>query len=276
MTTAPTTLTTPTTLPAPTTGTILQDTLDAYWTGRAADYHAHQTTGARTGIDRDLWTAVFTRALAPATASADGPLDILDVGTGSGYLAWLLADAGHRVTGIDTADGMLTAARTAHPDRTPDSVFAGYRPPVFRHGDAHTPPPDTHGTHGTHAVVSRYVLWTLTDPVAALTSWAGLLVPGGVIAAVDATWYPDGIDPDLQVPSADGPDAFVTTYRHNLDHLPLSTAADPSAYTAAFHAAGLTDVTCTPLPQVADLDRLFGVAPGHESRPHFLVTGRHR
>lgn len=253
--------------------THLQDTLDAYWTGRAADYHAHQTTGVRAAFDQDLWTAVFTRAIAPVTAAraiTGGPLDILDVGTGSGYLAWLLAESGHRVTGIDTADGMLTAAATAH-DADPAAHFAGYQSPTFLHGDAHAPSADL---GPIDAIVSRYVLWTLADPVTALTAWADLLSPGGIIAAVDATWYPHGLDEDLQVPSADGPDAFVNTYRHTIDRLPLSTAADHTAYTAAFHDAGLTDITCTPLHQVAALDRMFGVAPGHESRPHFLVTGR--
>jgi SAM-dependent methyltransferase len=254
------------------TRTDIQSALDAYWTGRAGNYHAHQTTGLRAQFDRDLWAAVAARALAPVAAATTGPLNVLDVGTGSGYLAWLLADLGHRVTGIDTADGMLIAAAAAHP-ADPAAHFPGWRAPRFRRGDAHTLPTDLAHSGTFDAVVSRYVLWTLPDPVAALTAWADALTPGGIIAAIDATWYPNGINPDLQVPSADGPDAFVNTYLPHLSDLPLATAETPDAYVDAFHAAGLTNVTCTPLPQVAHLDRLFGVAPGHESRPHFVITG---
>ncbi|HEY1135155.1 MAG TPA: hypothetical protein VGE77_11325 [Nocardioides sp.] len=37
---------------------------------------------------------------------------------------------------------------------------------------------------------------------------------------------------------------------------------------------GLIAVTTVPLREVAELDRRFGMSPGHESRPQHLVTGR--
>jgi 2-polyprenyl-3-methyl-5-hydroxy-6-metoxy-1,4-benzoquinol methylase len=37
---------------------------------------------------------------------ARSPMDILDVGTGTGFLALLLAELGHRVVAIDLADAM--------------------------------------------------------------------------------------------------------------------------------------------------------------------------
>jgi protein-L-isoaspartate O-methyltransferase len=39
------------------------------------------------------------------------PADILDVGTGTGFLALLLAELGHRVSGIDLSEGMLVRVR---------------------------------------------------------------------------------------------------------------------------------------------------------------------
>jgi hypothetical protein len=40
------------------------------------------------------------------------PSDVLDVGTGTGFLAFIVAALGHRVTGIDLAEGMLAVAQT--------------------------------------------------------------------------------------------------------------------------------------------------------------------
>lgn len=232
---------------------VLQARLDDYWSGRAADYHAHQMSGERTTLDRELWSQVFTSRL-------DVTSDVLDVGTGSGYLANLLAECGHRVIGVDSSAGMIRAARRSG---------GGAR---FVHGDAHTP-----GlcASSVDAVVSRYLLWTLPDPVGAAQKWHRLLRPGGVVIAADATWFPDGVDPTMKVPSSDGEDAFVRTYSpETLASLPLGTASDAGDFAAVFREAGFTSVTVEDLPHVAELDRRFGVAPGHESRPHFVVTAR--
>ncbi|AGP31844.1 class I SAM-dependent methyltransferase [Corynebacterium terpenotabidum] len=239
----------------------LQGRLDSYWSGRAADYHAHQVTGERAPLDRALWASVFGEVLGSVrTARGSGPLDILDVGTGSGYLATLLAEAGHRVTGIDHSPGMIAVAQ------------ASSSPAHFSLGDAHAPGlPEA----SVDAVVNRYVLWTLPDPVAAASAWRRALRPGGVVVAVDAAWFPHGVDPEMKVPSADGEDAFARTYDlPTLTSLPLGTAGTADEFAGVFRDAGFADVTVEDLPQVAELDRRFGVAPGHDSRPHFLVTAR--
>ncbi|MGO1865938.1 MULTISPECIES: class I SAM-dependent methyltransferase [unclassified Corynebacterium] len=247
---------------------ILQSQLDSYWSGRAADYHDHQVSGPRAPLDRQLWSTVFGSRLGGARGG-EAPdvldvLDVLDVGTGSGYLANLLASAGHRVTGVDSSAGMIAVAGASG---------GGAR---FDVGDAHDPQVGgVDGVASVDAVVSRYVLWTLPDPVAAARAWRRMLRPGGVVVAVDATWFPHGVDPSMKVPSADGEDAFTRTYSTStLDALPLATAADTAEFGAVFREAGFASVEVDPLPEVAELDRRFGVAPGHESRPHVVVTAR--
>lgn len=47
-----------------------------------------------------------------AVADRLGPVDVVDIGCGTGVLAVDLATRGHRATGIDPADGMLAAARS--------------------------------------------------------------------------------------------------------------------------------------------------------------------
>jgi 2-polyprenyl-6-hydroxyphenyl methylase/3-demethylubiquinone-9 3-methyltransferase len=46
-----------------------------------------------------------------ASAFGPGPRTVLDVGCGAGFLSNYLAQAGHRVTGIDAAPGTLDVAR---------------------------------------------------------------------------------------------------------------------------------------------------------------------
>lgn len=246
--------------PSPTT--TLQDQIDAYWTGRAEAYHAHQLESERAPYDRALWRRVWAEAL------PEGHLRIADMGTGSGYVANLLADAGHQVTGVDSSPGMITAAE-AETQRRRD---AGLPTAEFLAGDAINPPL---ADASVDAVTSRYLLWTLTDPVAALRSWSRLVVPGGIIACVDAPWFPHGISEETEVVSEDGPDAFTRTYHPGtLEHLPLAEAQGAEDFAAVFTAAGLIDVTVTPIPEVNELDRSFELSPGHESSPQYVVTGR--
>lgn len=267
----------------------LQTRLDRYWSDRAAAYHGNQMHGRRARVDRELWTGVFAAHL-PTT-----PARILDCGTGSGYLAFLLADLGHDVVGVDTAEGMLAAARAELDCRR----RAGAPEARFVRADAVSPAPglaaagfgvgtgfDAMGSAGAgsagagsaagfDAVVSRFLLWTLRDPVAAVRSWAELLAPGGRVVCVDANWFPEGTVGDLEVESAGGPDEFARTYTdETVRALPLAGARGPEAFARVFRAAGLADVTVEEVPRVQELDSELGTAPGHESRPHYVVSGR--
>lgn len=265
--------------PSTTTGTTgapgapadLQERLDAYWSGRAAAYHSRQVTGERARASRAVWHEVWAGALPPA------PARVLDAGTGSGFVAAVLAELGHDVLGVDSSTGMLAEAEADAQRRRAEGLPA----PRYAAGDAvdlagvDLVAADVADGAPWDAVTSRYLLWTLRDPVAALRSWSRVLRPGGVVACVDANWYPGGIDRTVEVESVHGPDAFVAAYDTDAEAaLPLATAADPAAYVDAFVAAGLLDVEVTDLDEVVALDRRHGVSPGHRVLPQFLVTGR--
>lgn len=232
----------------------VQDRVDAYWTARAPAYDDYQQRPERRELDRRAWAEVWGGALPPA------PARVLDVGCGSGYVACLLADAGHDVVGVDSATGMVDRARehaaamTARTGRAPD----------FRVGDAVDP---DLAPGSLDAVVGRYVLWTLRDAPAALAAWWRLLRPGGTLAMVDATWFPDGLA------AAEG-DAFRSAYDEQVAaRMPLA-AADAEQKAALVAAAGFVDVRSTRLETVWELDRTHGVAPGHTPTPQHLLTAR--
>lgn len=245
----------------------LQERLDEYWSGRAEAYHSRQVNGERAREGREVWRRVWSRAL-----PGQDRVRVLDAGTGTGHVAATIAELGHHVVGVDSSPGMLDEA-IADAERR---VAAGAPAARFLRGDA-VRLAEVPGVAGEEfdAVVSRYLLWTLRDPVAALRNWSSVLRPGGVVACVDANWYPEGIDRDVRVESSDGPDAFVVAYDADAEAaLPLATASGPEAYVEAFGAAGLLDVTVSDLDEVVDLDRRHGVSPGHRLRPQFLVRGR--
>lgn len=104
-------------------------------------------------------------------------LHILDVGTGTGFFAILLADAGHQVDGIDLTPAMLEEGRTLAEQyhlkitfREMDAQALSYEDAVF------------------DVVVSRNLTWTLPDPQKAYQEWFRVLKPGGILLNFDADY----------------------------------------------------------------------------------------
>lgn len=123
-----------------------------------------------TEAQRRAWSHLLARLFPPAQ-----PLNIVDMGCGTGFIALALAELGHTVTGVDHSAGMLRACR-ANADRR------GLTTVRLLAGEAERPP----DTGSVDAVVSRYLLWTLPRPEAAVRAWANLIRPGGRVVGIDA------------------------------------------------------------------------------------------
>ena len=67
----------------------------AYWNGQAARFDEEPDHGLRDPTVRDAWDRLLSKHL------PEPPVDVLDLGCGTGSLTVLLADAGHRVHGVD-------------------------------------------------------------------------------------------------------------------------------------------------------------------------------
>jgi len=144
------------------------------WDAQAEGFDDEPDHGLRDPGVRAAWSALLTEHLPAA------PADVVDLGCGTGSLAVLLAEAGHRVHGLDVSPAMVEQARgkaEAH------AVADRARLDV---GDAADPP----GEPGSADVVlCRHVLWALPDPSEALARWVRLLRPGGRLLLVEGSWH---------------------------------------------------------------------------------------
>ncbi|MER6447284.1 class I SAM-dependent methyltransferase [Streptomyces venezuelae] len=159
-----------------------------YWNAAAAAFDDEPDHGLRQEPTRAAWARLL-RSWLPA-----GPADVLDAGCGTGSLSLLLAEAGHRVTGVDLAPRMVERAEA----KLAQAGLAGR----FLVGDAADPPT---GQERYDALLCRHLLWTLPDPGAALRAWVARLRPGGRLVLVEGRWRQAG---DSSVPYVAGAEAL--------------------------------------------------------------------
>ena len=83
----------------------------AYWTNRAPGYSEVNRQELRSG-QRGVWGRTLAEAIAdhyPGRKRQD--IAVLDIGTGPGFFAIILAEMGFAVTAVDYTDSMLDKAR---------------------------------------------------------------------------------------------------------------------------------------------------------------------
>ncbi|MGP4112157.1 class I SAM-dependent methyltransferase [Streptomyces sp. 4N509B] len=149
-----------------------ENAIAEYWSAAAPAFDEEPDHGLRDARTRRAWERRLADWMPPRPA-----VDVLDVGCGTGSLTVLLAGAGHRVTGVDLAPGMVAAARA--------KIAAAGLSAAFVVGDAAAPPV---GVRRFDVVLSRHLLWTLPDPQAALRGWLARLRPGGRLVLIEGRW----------------------------------------------------------------------------------------
>lgn len=147
----------------------IRDEIRDYWSERAAtfdDQVGHEIFSER---ERSAWHALLRRHL----GAGDGRR-ALDLASGTGVISHLLDDLGFDVTGLDWAEPMIERARAKARTRG-----ANIR---FLMGDAER----TMEPAGSYdVIVTRHLVWTLVDPLAAFRDWHAVLKPGGRVLIVD-------------------------------------------------------------------------------------------
>ena len=220
----------------------VQSKINALWDTASSEYDQQPGHGFSTQEEEQAWK----RALASLLPHA--PCDVLDVGTGTGVIAAAVADLGHRVTGIDLADGMLAKARLKASAARAGSLR-------FQRADANDP---ALPAQSFDAVINRHVLWTITDPAGALRNWLALLRPEGRLIIIDGLW---ARDPDDRLD-----DAIASS-------LPLlDPAISVDDVVRIVTGAGFTSVASTTLDEV---DRIEATTrKGRPAQPHYVIAAR--
>lgn len=142
------------------------------WDIHAKGYDEQYSHGLKSVEETEQWKLALRQIAGKKT------LKILDVGTGTGFLALLLAELGHRVKGVDISEGMMSEARRK-------AKMKGL-PIQFSYGDAENlgEPDNTYDL-----VINRHILWTMQYPEKAIQEWIRVLKPGGKLVIIDGDWF---------------------------------------------------------------------------------------
>lgn len=200
------------------------DTIQRWWDDDASVYD----DSAGHAISDPVEAAAWRRAL--EATLPDPVARILDVGTGTGSLALLIAELGHAVTGLDLSEGMLERARAKADDAGAAILFV--------HGRAEEPPAGPFD-----AIVERHVLWTVPDPVATLRAWRSVTRPGGRLVLLEGSWGGDGAFVALADLAAQMIERlYGMDDHHHAEYpdlaLPLEGVSSPAPFLEAVAAAG--------------------------------------
>ncbi|MDR0622166.1 MAG: methyltransferase domain-containing protein [Deltaproteobacteria bacterium] len=191
--------------------------IGAYWDDYAPKFdEAHDTE------DLEAWA----RALRDCLGSP-GPATVLDLGTGTGFLANLAAAQGHFCLGVDISDKMLAIAV--------EKTRALGLKAVYLKG------PDLPFPEGTFDyIVNSRLLWTLVEPLKTIGRWLGFLRPGGKIVCFNR--FKEGLG------MCGGKDVYGN---ENLDRaVTLAHAPSSADLIKLFTEAGLTEVEFRHLPKL--------------------------
>jgi ubiquinone/menaquinone biosynthesis C-methylase UbiE len=121
---------------------------------------------------KQAWTDIILENAGKSTK-----MKILDVGTGPGFFAIIMSQAGHDVTAIDCTEAMLAEAKA-------NAKNAGITAD-FRVSDGQKLEFDN---ESFDLIISRNVAWTLIDARQAYSEWQRVLKPDGKIVIFDANW----------------------------------------------------------------------------------------
>ncbi len=251
----------------------LEKEIRRYWGKRASGYSEYNRQELK-DERRELWRdALLSRIDAHFPDRERGQIRVLDAGTGPGFFALLLAEAGYQVTAVDCTREMLDKAR-----ENCGSYTAGIS---WHRGDVQNLPFDS---ETFHVVVSRNVTWNLPDPQEAYREWRRVLKKDGLLLNFDADWYGYLYDEEkrsgYEKDRARTLENQVTDYYQGTDiqameaialQIPLSRQHRPAWDLDAMKRAGYAKIFCDGeiWKQVWNQEELLN----NQNSPLFLVQG---
>ena len=149
-----------------------------YWTGRTDGYSNVNLEELASG-QKTVWGRVLTEKIkAHFPEKEPEEIRVLDIGTGPGFFAILLAEKGYQVNAVDYTESMLEAA----------GKNAGELAEKIRFGQMNAEAL-TFASDSFDVIVTRNLTWNLHHPEKAYSEWVRVLKPDGLLLNFDANWY---------------------------------------------------------------------------------------
>jgi ubiquinone/menaquinone biosynthesis C-methylase UbiE len=213
----------------------VKEIVKAFWASRAEEFDREPDHVLHSPGQHQAWLALLGRF-------ADRvPSQILDVGCGTGFLAFLYAELKHEVTGIDLSPEMIEVARAKAEQRGVAAEFAVGDAERIEYPDA-----------SFDLLIARHLLWTLPDPGRAVAEWLRVLRPHGRLVLIEGHW---------------GVGELSGEYAQIHTHLPFFGGAIGEKVAAFLRASGVEEVQTEPLMT----PELWHEPPKY---PRYLVSGR--
>lgn len=149
----------------------IEERVKNYWTRRAQDFGMVRRMELQDEIS-GRWLEEINKYI-----PKEKGLRILDVGTGAGYFAVLLAEEGHRVYGIDLTPAMIEEAKKLAGDRGMSIEFSVMDAQSLDFPEG-----------SFDVVIARNLTWTLPKPEQAYGEWMRVLAKGGILLNFDADY----------------------------------------------------------------------------------------
>lgn len=180
-----------------------KDYIQNYWSERADDFAELRRQELHS--EKHLqWQQEITRHF-----PANRQLRILDVGCGAGFFSVLLAQNGHRLTGIDLTPAMIVQAQELAVEAACNCTFQTADAEQLEFADA-----------SFDVVIARNLMWNLPNPAKAYREWLRVLAPSGILLNYDAEYAKDhhhqklpALNAHVQVP------AELLEQCHNIYHM---------------------------------------------------------
>ena len=257
-------------------GSNLKNEIHDYWTNRArgySEYNQQEMADARRTMWRDKLLSLLGNQF-PEKEPKE--IKILDAGTGPGFFAILLAEAGYQVTAVDYTEEMLKEAQS-NAGGLAECI-------VWKTGDAQALDVES---NSFDAVVTRNVTWNLPRPDLAYKEWLRVLKPECVLYNFDADWYGHLYNEEKrssyekdrrQTEEQNVEDYYSGTDIEKMEEIarqiPLSRLERPKWDIETMQKAGFLDVSCDEevWKEVWTEEEIIN----NSTSPIFLLTGRKR
>ena len=155
--------------------------IEERWNGSAKGYY-ESILGELSGGKHKAWQDLILEH-APQCKT----LRVLDIGTGPGFFPVILGEKGHKVTGIDISNEMLSFARQNAEQNSVSAEFFQMDCTKTRFED-----------ETFDLILCRNLTWTLIEPETAYREWMRILKTGGRLLIFDANWNRYLFDEDLE------------------------------------------------------------------------------